>query len=283
VRPADRPVLVTGCSSGIGLAAARCLRDRGYPVFASARRDSDVDRLRAEGLNAVRLDLDDDASIAAALDAVLERTGGRLYGLFNNGAYGQPGAVEDLRRDVLRAQLETALLGWHELTRRAIPVMRAQGEGRIILNSSVLGLVAFAYRGAYVAAKFALEGLTDTLRLELHGTGIQVSLIEPGPILSRFRDNAHRKFVENVDAAASPHRDRYRAMQARLTKEGAAQPFTLPPEAVVRRVIHALEARRAKARYYVTFPTYLFAALRRVLPTSVLDAALRAASGGGRR
>jgi NAD(P)-dependent dehydrogenase (short-subunit alcohol dehydrogenase family) len=252
-------------------------------VFASARRDDDLERLRGEGLQAVRLDLDDDTSIGAALDAVLERTGGRLYGLFNNGAYGQPGAVEDLRRDVLRAQLETALLGWHELTRRAIPVMRAQGEGRIIQNSSVLGLVAFAYRGAYVAAKFALEGLTDTLRLELHGTGIQVSLIEPGPILSRFRENAFRKFVDNVDVEASPHRDRYRAMQARLTKEGPAQPFTLPPDAVVRRVIHALEARRAKARYYVTLPTYLFAALRRVLPTTALDAVLRAASGGGRR
>lgn len=281
--PAARPVLITGCSSGIGLATARGLRDRGYPVFASARQAADVERLRAEGLEAVQLDLDDDASIAAALATVLERTGGRLYGLFNNGAYGQPGAVEDLRREVLRAQLETAVLGWHELTRRVIPVMRAQGEGRIIQNSSVLGLVAFAYRGAYVAAKFALEGLTDTLRLELHGTGIQVSLIEPGPVLTRFRDNAYRKFVENIDADASPHRDRYRAMQSRLTKEGPAQPFTLPPEAVLKRVVQALEARRARARYYVTAPTYLFAALRRVLPTAVLDAALRAASGGGRR
>jgi NAD(P)-dependent dehydrogenase (short-subunit alcohol dehydrogenase family) len=280
---AERPVLITGCSSGIGLATARGLRIRGYRVIASARAAADVERLRTEGFEAVRLDVDDDASIAAALDEALGRTGGRLYGLFNNGAYGQPGAVEDLRRDVLRAQFETAVLGWHELTRRVIPVMRAQGEGRVIQNSSVLGLVAFAYRGAYVAAKFALEGLTDTLRLELHGTGVQVSLIEPGPILSRFRDNAYRKFVENIDAEASPHRDRYRAMQARLTKEGAAQPFTLPPEAVVRRVVHALEARRPKARYYVTVPAYLFAGLRRVLPTTVLDAALRAASGGGRR
>jgi len=278
-----RPVLITGCSSGIGLATARGLRDRGYAVFASARRAHDVRRLREEGLAAVPLDLDDDDSIATAVATVLEQTGGRLYGLFNNGAYGQPGAVEDLRREVLRAQFETALFGWHELTRRVIPVMRAQGEGRIIQNSSVLGLVAFVYRGAYVAAKFALEGLTDTLRLELRGTGIQVSLIEPGPILSRFRDNAYRKFLDNIDGDSSPHRDRYRAMQARLTKEGPAQPFTLPPEAVLRRVIHALEARRAKARYYVTVPTYLFAGLRRVLPTAALDAALRAASGGGRR
>jgi len=281
--PANRPVLITGCSSGIGLATARGLRDRGYPVFASARREADVERLRAEGLQAVRLDLDDDASIADALATVLARTGGRLYGLFNNGAYGQPGAVEDLRREVLRAQLETAVLGWHELTRRVIPVMRSQGEGRIIQNSSVLGLVAFAYRGAYVAAKFALEGLTDTLRLELHGTGIQVSLIEPGPILTRFRDNAYRKFLDNVDAEGSPHRDRYRGMEVRLTKEGAVQPFTLPPEPVLKRVVHALEARRARTRYYVTTPAYLFAVLRRIVPTTVLDAALRAASGGGRR
>ena len=279
----SRPVLITGCSSGIGLAAAKGLRDRGYRVFASARRAEDVARLRTEGFESVQLDLDDDASIAAALAAVLDATGGRLYGLFNNGAYGQPGALEDLRREVLRAQFETALFGWHALTRRVVPVMRAQGEGRIVQNSSVLGLVAFAYRGAYVAAKFALEGLTDTLRLELHGTGVQVSLIEPGPILSRFRKNAYAKFLANVDAAASPHRDRYRAMEARLAREGAAQPFTLPPEAVVRRLIHALEARRARARYYVTLPTYLFAGLRRVLPTPMLDAALRAASAGGRR
>jgi NAD(P)-dependent dehydrogenase (short-subunit alcohol dehydrogenase family) len=225
---AERSVLITGCSSGIGLATARGLRARRYRVVASARKASDVARLRAEGFEAVRLDVDDDASIAAALDEVLTRTGGRLYGLFNNGAYGQPGAVEDLRREVLRAQFETAVLGWHELTRRVIPVMRAQGEGRIIHNSSVLGLVAFAYRGAYVAAKFALEGLTDTLRLELHGTGVQVSLIEPGPVLSRFRDNAYRKFTENIDVEASPHRDRYRAMAKRLTKEGARGPAGHP-------------------------------------------------------
>jgi NAD(P)-dependent dehydrogenase (short-subunit alcohol dehydrogenase family) len=276
-------VLITGCSSGIGLAAAHGLARRGFRVFATARRGADVERLAAEGLEALRLDLDDDASVAAAVDTVLERTGGRLYGLFNNAAYGQPGAVEDLRRDVLRAQLETNLLGTHELTRRVIPVMRRQGEGRIVHNSSVLGLVAFAYRGAYVCSKFALEGLADTLRLELHGTGVHVSLIEPGPILTRFRDNAHRAYLANIDAANSVHRDRYRAMATRLTKEGATQPFTLPPEAVVKPLVHALESRRPKARYYVTFPTYLFALLRRALPAGVLDAALRAASGGGRR
>jgi NAD(P)-dependent dehydrogenase (short-subunit alcohol dehydrogenase family) len=283
MKSAQRSILVTGCSSGIGLTAARMLRERGYRVLATARRPEDVHRLRAEGLEALPLDLDDDASIRAAVAQILERTDGRLYALFNNGAYGQPGAVEDLTRAVLRAQLETNLLGWHELTRLVLPAMRANGEGRIVNNSSVLGLVAFAYRGAYVCSKFALEGLTDTLRLELRGTGIHVSLIEPGPILTRFRENALRQWEANIDAEGSPHRARYEGMRTRLAKEGPAQPFTLPPEAVVRRLLHALESRRPKARYYVTFPTQLFAVLRRILPTAALDAMLAAASGGGHR
>ncbi|MCU0971552.1 MAG: SDR family oxidoreductase [Gammaproteobacteria bacterium] len=283
MKAAQRSILVTGCSSGIGLTAARMLRERGYRVLATARRREDVDRLLGEGLEALPLDLDDDASIRAAVAEAMERTGGRIYGLFNNGAYGQPGAVEDLTRQVLRAQLETNLLGWHELTRLVLPAMRRNGEGRIVNNSSVLGLVAFAYRGAYVCSKFALEGLTDTLRLELRGTGIHVSLIEPGPVLTRFRENALRQWEVNVDVASSPHRARYEAMRARLAKEGPTQPFTLPPEAVVRPLLRALESRRPKARYYVTVPTHLFAILRRLLPTPALDAILAAASGGGRR
>jgi NAD(P)-dependent dehydrogenase (short-subunit alcohol dehydrogenase family) len=210
-------------------------------------------------------------------------TDGALYALFNNGAYGQPGAVEDLTREVLRAQLETNLLGWHDLTRRLLPLMRRQGAGRIIQNSSVLGLVAMPYRGAYNCSKYALEGLTDTLRLELSGSGIHVSLIEPGPIESHFRANAMRMWQRNVDAEHSVHRAQYRAMQARLEKEGPAAPFTLPPAAVLKRVIHALESPRPKPRYYVTTPTYLFGFLRRVLPTRALDALLRRASGNGER
>lgn len=283
----DRPnrlgnsVLITGCSSGIGLAVARGLQRRGYQVIASARRAADVERLQREGLNAVRLDLDDDASIAAALDQALEQTGGRLFALFNNGAYGQPGAVEDLSRAVLRAQLETNLLGWHELTRRVIPVMRAQGGGRIIQNSSILGFIAMPYRGAYNCSKYALEGLTDTLRLELRGTGIQVSLIEPGPIESRFRDNALRMFRRNIDAAHSAHRRQYQAAERRLQTRGPVSRFTQPPEAVLDKVIHALESPRPKVRYYVTFPTYLMAALKRLLPHRAMDRVLGGASGGG--
>jgi NAD(P)-dependent dehydrogenase (short-subunit alcohol dehydrogenase family) len=274
----DKTVLVTGCSSGIGLTVARGLKAKGYRVFATARSQSDVERLSSEGLEALQLDLQEAQSIESALNEVLNRTGGKLYALFNNGAYGQPGAVEDLTTDVLRRQFETNLFGWHELTRRVLPVMRAQGEGRIIQNSSVLGFVSLAYRGAYNASKYALEGLSDTLRLELHGSNIHVSLIEPGPITSRFRENAYRKWQENIDAEHSAHREQYRIIERRLTQEGPVAPFTLPPEAVLKRVIQALESPRPKARYYVTFPTYLFAFLKRVLPVGVLDSILRKVS-----
>ncbi len=279
----DRAVLITGCSSGIGACVAAGLKARGYRVFASARRQSDVTRLGEDGFEAVRLDLRDAASIHAALDAVLARTGGKLYGLFNNGGYGQPGAVEDLATDVLRAQFETNLFGWHELTRRVLPIMRRQGYGRIIQNSSVLGLVALKWRGAYNASKFALEGLSDTLRMELSGSGIYVSLIEPGPIASRFRENAYEAFKNNIDAENSPHREAYRRVEARLATEDKAQPFTLRGGAVLEKVVHALESRRPKPRYYVTVPTHALGFLRRILPTRLLDMALRGAANGENR
>jgi NAD(P)-dependent dehydrogenase (short-subunit alcohol dehydrogenase family) len=274
VMPAPRSILITGCSSGIGRCAAERLRTRGYRVFATARKAEDVRQLAEEGFEACQLDLADSASIHLAVEQVMDATGGQLYGLFNNGAYGQPGAVEDLRREVLREQFETNLFGTHELTNAVIPVMRRQGYGRIVQNSSVLGFAAMRFRGAYNASKFALEGLTDTLRLELAGSGVRVSLIEPGPILSRFRDNAFLKYREHIDPALSPHRATYQAMEARLRKEGPAVPFTLGPEAVVDKLIHALEARHPRARYYVTVPTYLFGYLKRLLPTRALDALL---------
>jgi NAD(P)-dependent dehydrogenase (short-subunit alcohol dehydrogenase family) len=286
--PSPRPtvqgsVLITGCSSGIGHCCAHGLARRGWQVIASARRTADVERLRGEGLTAVQLDLDDPESIARAVRQTLEGTGGTLDALFNNGAYGLPGAVEDLTRAALRAQLETNLLGWHDLTCRVIPIMRRQGYGRIIQNSSILGLIPLPYRGAYVASKFALEGLTDTLRLELAGSGIEVCLIEPGPILSRFRENAHRAFRAHIDAESSVHRDAYRRAEVRLQKDGPAQPFTLPPEAVLARLIRALEDPRPRPRYYVTVPTHLFGLLRRVLSSRALDWVISRASGGGKR
>lgn len=268
-------ILITGCSSGIGLHTARGLAARGHRVFASVRSEEDRALFSDDGIETLQLDLDDSESIRTAVDTVLEKTGGRLDALFNNGAYGQPGAVEDLSREVLRAQFETNLFGWHELTNLILPVMRKQGHGRIIQNSSVLGFVALQYRGAYNASKYALEGLTDTLRLELRGTNIFVSLIEPGPISSRFRQNAHTMFMKNIDISKSVHRETYQRMEARLKMEGPVVPFTLPPEAVLKKVIHALESKRPKTRYYVTFPTYLFGFLRRVLTDRALDRILR--------
>lgn len=279
----SKSVLITGCSSGIGLCVAEGLHQRGYRVFATARHPADVEMLSQRGLEALLLDVSDDDSIDEAVEEILSRTGGTLYALFNNGAYGQPGAVEDLSREALRAQFETNLFGWHALTRKLIPVMRRQGEGRIIKNSSVLGLIVLPFRGAYNASKFALEGLTDTLRLELEGTNIHVSLIEPGPIRSKFRDNAHAAFKKHIDAENSVYREHYAAMEMRLKKEGDGMPFTLPPEAVLKRVIHALESKRPQVRYYVTFPTYLFGTLRRLLPYRWLDRLLLKVSGGGSR
>ncbi|MDX1605150.1 MAG: SDR family NAD(P)-dependent oxidoreductase [Candidatus Competibacterales bacterium] len=264
-------ILITGCSSGIGLYAARGLHARGHRVFASARRVTDVERLRAEGLEAVQLDVDDPDSVAAGVDEVLAHTGGRLDALFNNAGFGLTGAVEDVSREALRLQLETNLLGAHDLTCRVLPVMRRQGRGRIIQCSSVLGLVAFPFRGPYCASKFALEALSDCLRQELHGTGIHVVLIEPGPILSRFRANSLAAFRRHIDPEHSPHRERYRKTLRRLETEGAAVPFTLGPEAVLKKLVRALESPRPKPRYHVTVPTHLFAALRRLTTTRGLD------------
>lgn len=266
-----RSILITGCSSGIGACAAVQLKARGYRVFATARQQQDVDKLAAAGFESLQLDLDDSTSIQHAVQEILRRTGGTLDALFNNGAYGLPGAIEDLTREMLRAQFETNLFGWLELTNLIIPVMRQQGHGRIIQNSSILGLTAMPYRGAYNATKFALEGLTDTLRVELTGTGIYVSLIEPGPILTRFRDNSLKVFQRSINLAQSPHRQSYEKMLARLAKKGAAVPFTLAPEAVVKKLIHALESRRPQSRYYVTFPTYLFGFFRRILSSRAMD------------
>jgi NAD(P)-dependent dehydrogenase (short-subunit alcohol dehydrogenase family) len=266
-----RSILITGWSSGIGLCAAEGLQARGWRVFATARKPADVAMLTAKGLEALQLDLDDSASIQRALDEVLARSGGTLDALFNNAGYGQPGAVEDLSRAVLRAQFETNLFGMIELTNRVIPVMRRQGHGRIVQNSSILGYIVLAYRGAYNASKFAIEGITDTLRLELRGTGIHVSLIEPGPIKSHFRANAFAAYQQNIDAQASAHRDCYAAMEARLQKAGPAAPFTLGPEAVLEKLIHALESPRPRARYPVTKPAVFFAVAKRLLPGAWLD------------
>lgn len=268
----QRSILITGCSSGIGLDAARGLKSRGWRVFATCRQEADCEKLRAEGLESFHLDYADEASIEAAVAETLRRTGGTLDALYNNGAFACPGAVEDLPRGALREIFETNLFGTHDLTRRLIPVMRAQGHGRIVNCSSVLGLVGATWRGAYVATKFAMEGLSDVLRIEMRGTGIDIILIEPGPIATQIRANAVPHFEKWIDWENSARKDRYVSLRGRLygvkTKKDA---FELGPEAVTAKLIHAVEAKRPKARYYVTTPTYLMGYLRRLLPTRALD------------
>ena len=264
-------IFITGCSSGIGYTSAIELQKRGHRVICSARKADDVVRLQNEGFDCLQLDLADSVSIQQAVEQLIQLTDGKVNAVFNNGAFGQPGAVEDLSRETLRNQFETNFFGTHELTNLLIPLMRQQGHGRIIYNSSILGFVAMKYRGAYNASKFALEGLADTLRLELRGTGIHIALIEPGPIESHFRKNAFAMYQKNIDPSKSYHRETYQAMEARLQKQGPAAPFTLPATAVAEKVIHALESNKPKYRYPVTVPTHLFSWLKRFLPTAWLD------------
>ncbi|MGB0866809.1 MAG: SDR family NAD(P)-dependent oxidoreductase [Granulosicoccaceae bacterium] len=267
-------ILITGCSSGIGLCLARALHLEGYRVFATARQDEDVALLKAEGLEAFKLDLSDSANIQDVAQRVLQQCEQQLYALINNGAYGQMGAVEDLNREALRAQFECNVFGTQELSNAVLPAMRAAERGRIIHISSVLGLVCMPMRGAYCASKFALEALGDNLRLELAGSGVKVSLIEPGPVVSKFRENALKTLHNAVDIQNSAHTDRYQQEIARLQNPGPNSRFTLPPEAVLQKVQHALRSDRPRARYFVTTPTWIFATLRRLLPTKALDALL---------
>ncbi|MDZ7600921.1 MAG: SDR family oxidoreductase [Hoeflea sp.] len=262
----SKTILVTGCSSGIGAYCARALKADGWHVIASARTADAIAALNADGIEAYRLDYAEPSSIADFFEQAMAATGGRCDALFNNGGYGQVGAVEDLPVDALRAQFEANFFGWHDLTRRVIPVMRAQGHGRIVQCSSILGLVPMRFRGAYNASKHALEGLSVTLALELEGSGIHVSLIEPGAISSRFRANALRQFHRSIDIDASVHRRDYQDQLRRLEKQEMSDSRKLGPEAVYRVLYHALTARRPRYHYAVTREAKLGVIARRLLP-----------------
>jgi NAD(P)-dependent dehydrogenase (short-subunit alcohol dehydrogenase family) len=266
----QKTILITGCSSGIGHDAAQGLKARGWRVFATCRQEADCARLRGAGLESFVLDYADEASIAAAVAEVQARTP-RLDALFNNGAFACPGAVEDLPRAALRAIFEVNLFGYHDLTRRVIPMMRAQGHGRIVNCSSILGLVGLKWRGAYVATKFAMEGLTDVLRLEMRGTGIDLILIEPGPITSKIRQNAIPHFERWIDWQNSARAAEYASLRHRLYESRGPDRFELPAAAVTRALIRAVESPRPRPRYYVTTPTHAMGLLRRILPTRALD------------
>ncbi|MEZ5777703.1 MAG: SDR family NAD(P)-dependent oxidoreductase [Paracoccaceae bacterium] len=267
-----KSILITGCSSGIGYDAAHGLSRAGWRVLATCRQEKDCELLRSEGLESFRLDYSDETSIAGAADHALSLTGGTLDAVFNNGAYGCPGAVEDLPTGALREIFETNLFGYHELTRRVIPVMRAQGHGRIVNCSSVLGFVPMRWRGAYVATKYAMEGLTDVLRLEMADTPIKVILIEPGPVTSKIRVNSIPHFERWIDWENSPRADQYRGtLMKRLYENRGPDRFELPASAVTAKLLKALESANPAPRYFVTTPTYLMNVARRILTTRALD------------
>lgn len=262
-------VLISGCSSGIGLDIARRMQAEGWRVVATCRIDHDIAARQAEGMECLHLELSDPDSVAGLVEQVL--AGGPLDALVNNAAFALPGAVEDIPRDAMRSIFETNLFGTHDLTIRLIPHFRQSG-GRIVNISSVLGLMGIRWRGPYVATKFALEGLTDVLRLEMHGTPVKIVLIEPGPITSRIRANAIPHFERWVNWQDSARADQYRTgLLKRLYEPAGKDRFELPPSAVSDRVLHALTAANPAARYYVTTPTWITGIGRRILPTRALD------------
>jgi NAD(P)-dependent dehydrogenase (short-subunit alcohol dehydrogenase family) len=272
--PQKRSILITGCSSGIGWYCALQLQKDGWQVYATARKSKDIKALKSHGVEAFFLDYSNNASIHAAFNEVMIKTGGRLDALFNNGAYGQAGAVEDLSTQTLRQQFEANFFGWHELTNLAVPVMRKQGHGRIVHCSSILGFVPLAWRGAYNASKYALEGLATTMRLELKGSSIEVCLIEPGPIKSKFIQNGLPHFINKIDQTNTVHEIQYKEQLQRLQTSGGKNRFRLGPEAVYSKLVHALTAKQPKAHYLVTLPTYMMAIARRILPYSMLERVL---------
>lgn len=267
-----KSILITGCSSGIGYDAAHALHKRGWRVFATCRKQEDCDRLIEEGLESFLLDQSDAESMTSAVAETMNRTGGTLDALFNNAAFGIPGAVEDLPTDALRSIFETNLFGYHELTRQVIPIMRAQGHGRILNCSSVLGFVVLKWRGAYNSTKFAMEGLTDTLRIEMRDSGIDVILIQPGPITSKIRQNSIPHFEKWIDWKSSVRRSQYEEnLNKRLYEDRGPDTFELPASAVSDKIWQALTDDSPKARYKITTPTHLMAVLKRLLPNGMID------------
>ena len=273
----SRTILITGCSSGIGHCAALGMQARGWQVFATARKPEDIAALQGLGITTHYLDYTETDSIRATGEAVLAATGGRLDALFNNGAYAQPGALEDVSTDVLRAQFEANFFGWHELTRLIVPPMRRQGHGRIVMNSSVLGLITLGFRGPYSCTKFAVEAYSDTLRIELAGSGIHVSVIEPGPIRTRLAQTAAEHARKNIDVKNSVHKAYYKRRLGAMERGGNSL-GELGPEAVLEALVHACESRNPRPQYFVTRTTQAASLFRQILPKRQVHALLLRAS-----
>lgn len=251
------------------------LRARGWRVIPTARKPEDLDKLRTDGFEPVELDVTREESVARCAESVLKLTGGSLGALVNNAGFGQAGAVEDLSRDVLRYQFEVNLLGMQDLTNRFVPVFRRQGFGRIVNISSVLGRVSLPFYGSYSATKFAMEALSDAMRVELRGSGVGVILIEPGPIISEFRHNAAARAQATLDVKNAQYGATYeKEIQRRIRQQKKPDAFTKPPEAVAEKILHALESPSPRRRYCVTIPAYLGSFLARFAPASLMDWAL---------
>jgi NAD(P)-dependent dehydrogenase (short-subunit alcohol dehydrogenase family) len=270
-----RNAFVTGCSTGIGRATAQVLREAGWTVTPTARRDEDLDSLRADGFRPAFLDLLREETWTPALDAARAAWNGEPAGaLINNAGYGQPGALEDLSPDQLRRQLEVNVVGLQALTNRFLPEFRREGCGRIVHVSSVVGRLALPFLGIYSASKFAVEALADAQRVELTGSGIGLSLIEPGPIATHFGDNALDQ-LDEVRAEDSRFLAQYGIQSRRLRDKRERDPFSLPPEAVASRILHAIESARPRRRYAVTVTAHIGAFMSRFAPDALLDAAMR--------
>jgi len=263
-------ILITGCSSGIGYDTAFFLHKNGYKVYASARKELDVKRLQSLGLDTYLIDVTNSQQIQYALDDIIKKDGS-LYAVFNNAGFGQPGAVEDIRTNVLKEQFETNLFGLHELTYQVIKIMRKQGYGRILQHSSILGLVSLRFRGAYNASKYAVEGLCDTLRLELKDSNIYVCTINTGPVHSDYRKNATKMFYKNVADEPSVFANEYKNQFLSAPTKKEKDPFTKESDVVIKNILHALESKKPKPRYYNTLATHILGFCKRVLSTNILD------------
>ena len=260
-------IIITGCSTGIGLETALYLKERFITVYPTARDVQDVQMLKDLGFDALQLDVRDTTQIHNVIEYVMQKEG-KIDVWFNNAGFGQAGMLEDIHTSVLREQFETNVFGLHECTRQILPIMLQQGAGTIIQHSSVLGIISLAGRGAYNASKYAIEGLTDTLRLELKGTNIHPVLLNTGPITSDFRKNAMQKLKENVDIENSRFKEKYKlSLEAKKSKV----PFNEEAEAVASIVHKIILDKTPKPRYYITKATYLHGYLKRLLSTSLLD------------
>ena len=272
----SRSVLITGCSSGIGKATASFLAQRGYKVWATARKRESLAELEAVGCKTLSLDVLSDKSMEAAVRTV-EAEDGAVGVLVNNAGYSQSGAIEAVPMERVRAQFETNVFGLVRLTQLALPKMRAQRWGRIVNLSSMGGKLVFPGGGYYHATKYAVEAISDALRFEVRGFGIGVVLIEPGLIKSGFSEAALSQ-MEPSSAAADPYAAFHEAV-ARATKEsyekGPLARFTGVPEDVAKVIQKAIEADRPKARYTVSGSAKILLTQRKLLSDKTWDRFLR--------